>query len=176
MGSWIDYPSSGLATLTHYTLPTDYIASCGCTPASTHYPTAALSQMAFGSSTAYGQSLLFQPNSSHPTLPRPCMWSMLHTNSPESGDCEPPIPSRPKIHHRESHRFMPLYPRRLVRCNRRQAKLVRLFRVTSSRLVSRLLVRAHTLISILLTPLTLSPMTFFHQTNLYTVTRSPDNL
>ncbi|KAF9452711.1 hypothetical protein P691DRAFT_756102 [Macrolepiota fuliginosa MF-IS2] len=51
---WIDYPSDGLATLTHYTLPKDYIASCGCTPSSTHYPTAALSQMAYGSSNSYG--------------------------------------------------------------------------------------------------------------------------
>lgn len=32
----------------------DYIASCGCTGDSTHFPTAALSQMAYGSSTAYG--------------------------------------------------------------------------------------------------------------------------
>ncbi|EEB94054.1 hypothetical protein MPER_07203, partial [Moniliophthora perniciosa FA553] len=39
--------------MTHYVLPTDYIASCGCTAKSTHYPTAALSQMAFGSSAAY---------------------------------------------------------------------------------------------------------------------------
>ncbi|KAA1474032.1 hypothetical protein DENSPDRAFT_780689 [Dentipellis sp. KUC8613] len=51
---WIDYPSSGVATMTHYTLPNNYIASCGCTADSTHYPTAALNQMAFGSSTAYG--------------------------------------------------------------------------------------------------------------------------
>lgn len=40
--------------MTHYTLPENYIASCGCTAASTHYPTAAMSQMAYGSSTAYG--------------------------------------------------------------------------------------------------------------------------
>ena len=32
----------------------DYIAACGCEPNSTHYPTAAMSQMAFGSATAYG--------------------------------------------------------------------------------------------------------------------------
>ncbi|KAJ3724688.1 RlpA-like double-psi beta-barrel-protein domain-containing protein-containing protein [Lentinula raphanica] len=51
---WIEYPDNGFATLTHYSLPLDYIASCGCTAESTHYPTAALSQMAFGSSTAYG--------------------------------------------------------------------------------------------------------------------------
>lgn len=52
--AWINYPPNGLASLTHYDLPRDYVASCGCTPSSTHYPTAALSQMAFGSSTAYG--------------------------------------------------------------------------------------------------------------------------
>lgn len=51
---WIDYPANGFATMTHYTLPRDYVAACGCTPSSTHYPTAALSQMAFGSSAAYG--------------------------------------------------------------------------------------------------------------------------
>jgi len=51
---WIQYPQSGVATLTHYTLPEDYIASCGCSAKSTHYPTAALNQMAFGSSTGYG--------------------------------------------------------------------------------------------------------------------------
>ena len=51
---WINYPDSGHATLTHYTLPSGYIASCGCTGASTDYPTAALSQMAYGSSANYG--------------------------------------------------------------------------------------------------------------------------
>ncbi|KAI0733159.1 RlpA-like double-psi beta-barrel-protein domain-containing protein-containing protein [Fomitopsis betulina] len=51
---WISYPSSGHATMTHYTLPENWIAACGCTANSTHYPTAAMSQMAFGSSTAYG--------------------------------------------------------------------------------------------------------------------------
>ncbi|RDB25131.1 hypothetical protein Hypma_007748 [Hypsizygus marmoreus] len=52
--AWIDYPDDGPATLTHYEIPRDYVASCGCTPSSTHYPTAALSQMAYGSSRAYG--------------------------------------------------------------------------------------------------------------------------
>ncbi|KAI0823743.1 RlpA-like double-psi beta-barrel-protein domain-containing protein-containing protein [Trametes gibbosa] len=51
---WIEYPSDGTATLTHYTLPDGYIASCGCTGASTRYPTVAMSQYAYGSSTAYG--------------------------------------------------------------------------------------------------------------------------
>ncbi|KAH8119109.1 RlpA-like double-psi beta-barrel-protein domain-containing protein-containing protein [Phellopilus nigrolimitatus] len=51
---WIAYPSTGFATLTHYTIPLDFVAACGCVPASTHFPTAALSQMAYGSSTAYG--------------------------------------------------------------------------------------------------------------------------
>lgn len=53
---WIEYPASGFATMTHYTLPLDFIASCGCSATSTHYPTAALNQMAYGSSTAYGPS------------------------------------------------------------------------------------------------------------------------
>ncbi|TFK44366.1 RlpA-like double-psi beta-barrel-protein domain-containing protein-containing protein [Crucibulum laeve] len=52
--AWIDYPSDGLATMTHYGLPKDFVAACGCTPTSTHYPTAALSQMAYGSARAYG--------------------------------------------------------------------------------------------------------------------------
>ena len=51
---WLQYPDSGVATLTHYTLPEDWITACGCTARSTHYPTAALNQMAFGSSTNYG--------------------------------------------------------------------------------------------------------------------------
>lgn len=51
---WIQYPDAGTATMTHYSLPQDYVASCGCTGESTHFPTAALNQMAFGSSTAYG--------------------------------------------------------------------------------------------------------------------------
>ncbi len=53
---WIQYPDAGTATMTHYSLPQDYIASCGCTGQSTHFPTAALNQMAYGSSTAYGPS------------------------------------------------------------------------------------------------------------------------
>jgi len=50
------YPDDGWATMTHYDLPKDYVASCGCTGESTHYPTVALSMLAFGSSTAYGPS------------------------------------------------------------------------------------------------------------------------
>lgn len=52
--AWIDYPANGFATMTHYDLPRDDVAACGCTSTSTHYPTAALSQMAYGSSNAYG--------------------------------------------------------------------------------------------------------------------------
>lgn len=51
---WIDYPPTGFATMTHYDLPLDFVASCGCMPNSTEYPTVAMSQMAFGSSTAFG--------------------------------------------------------------------------------------------------------------------------
>ncbi|KXN91017.1 hypothetical protein AN958_03084 [Leucoagaricus sp. SymC.cos] len=54
VAAWLDYSSDGVATITHYTLPRDYIASCGCTPPSTHYPTAALSQLAYGSNNSYG--------------------------------------------------------------------------------------------------------------------------
>ncbi|KAF9793165.1 RlpA-like double-psi beta-barrel-protein domain-containing protein-containing protein [Thelephora terrestris] len=52
--AWINYPPDGTATMTHYDLPKDYIAACGCTGKSTHYPTAALNQMAYGSSQNYG--------------------------------------------------------------------------------------------------------------------------
>lgn len=29
--AWIQYPADGFATMTHYTMPSDYVASCGCT-------------------------------------------------------------------------------------------------------------------------------------------------
>ncbi|CAL1707309.1 unnamed protein product [Somion occarium] len=45
---------AALYTLCSIPLVQNYIAACGCTAASTHYPTVAMSQMAFGSSTAYG--------------------------------------------------------------------------------------------------------------------------
>ncbi|KAJ7091223.1 RlpA-like double-psi beta-barrel-protein domain-containing protein-containing protein [Mycena epipterygia] len=51
---WIDYPADGTATMTHYTIPDGFIAACGCTGDSTKYPTAAMSQLAYGSSTAFG--------------------------------------------------------------------------------------------------------------------------
>jgi len=51
---WIQYPADGFASMTHYTMPSDYVASCGCTADSSQFPTAAMSQMAFGSSTSYG--------------------------------------------------------------------------------------------------------------------------
>lgn len=54
IAQWIKYPDSGTASMTHYTLPLDFVAACGCTGESTHYPTAALSQMAYGSSDDYG--------------------------------------------------------------------------------------------------------------------------
>jgi hypothetical protein len=40
VAGWLNYTDSGEATLTHYTMALDYIASCGCTAESTHYPTA----------------------------------------------------------------------------------------------------------------------------------------
>ncbi|KAF9263302.1 hypothetical protein L218DRAFT_959320 [Marasmius fiardii PR-910] len=54
--AWINYPANGFASLTHYELPQDWVPACGCTRKSNHYPTAALSQMAYGSSQAYGSS------------------------------------------------------------------------------------------------------------------------
>ena len=51
---WIQYPPHGYATMTHYTLPEGFVAACGCVGNSTLYPTAAMNQMAYGSSTAYG--------------------------------------------------------------------------------------------------------------------------
>lgn len=51
---WIQYSPSGYATMTHYTLPEGFIAACGCAINSTLYPTAAMNQMAYGSSAAYG--------------------------------------------------------------------------------------------------------------------------
>jgi hypothetical protein len=40
--------------MTHYSLPANFVAACGCTSTSTNYPTAAMNQMAYGSSTSYG--------------------------------------------------------------------------------------------------------------------------
>ncbi|KAF9469943.1 RlpA-like double-psi beta-barrel-protein domain-containing protein-containing protein [Collybia nuda] len=71
--AWINYPADGFATITHYEIPRDYIASCGCTPSSTHYPTAALSQMAYGSSRAYGPACgkCFNLTLLHPVVATP---------------------------------------------------------------------------------------------------------
>jgi hypothetical protein len=44
----------GRTTLTHYDLPLDYVASCGCVARSTHYPTAAVNALIFGSTTSFG--------------------------------------------------------------------------------------------------------------------------
>lgn len=55
---WIEYPDSGYATMTHYTMAPGYVAACGCTAASANYPTAAMSQMAYGSSANYGAPLV----------------------------------------------------------------------------------------------------------------------
>jgi len=76
--SWIQYPPDGLATMTHYDLPRDYIAACACNGPSTHYPTAALSQMAFGSSTAYGWS---------PRSANNCNDLTMHKPGPACGRC-----------------------------------------------------------------------------------------
>lgn len=78
---WIEYSDSGYATMTHYTMAPGYIASCGCTGASTGYPTAALSQMAYGSSTNYGApffTLFSCPCIEHPELQDPHVAGVLN--------------------------------------------------------------------------------------------------
>ncbi|PWN31649.1 uncharacterized protein FA14DRAFT_139397, partial [Meira miltonrushii] len=60
--------------MTHYDLPLDYVASCGCVGRSTYYPTVAINALSFGSDIAYGPScgecyrltLLSTPNSPLP--------------------------------------------------------------------------------------------------------------
>ncbi|KZO98859.1 hypothetical protein CALVIDRAFT_534946 [Calocera viscosa TUFC12733] len=48
-------PASGLASMSHYDLPTGYVGSCGCVgDSSGNYPTAALNQLAYGSAYVYG--------------------------------------------------------------------------------------------------------------------------
>jgi hypothetical protein len=64
---WIENTHSGYATMTHYTMAPGYIASCGCTGTSTDYPTAALSQMAYGSSVNYGALVVVLSRSQHRT-------------------------------------------------------------------------------------------------------------
>lgn len=49
-----DIPETGFATLTHYDLPNDYIASCGCVGRVTSHPTAAINALAYGSTTSFG--------------------------------------------------------------------------------------------------------------------------
>ncbi|GAA5911429.1 uncharacterized protein JCM6883_005755 [Sporobolomyces salmoneus] len=52
--STISIPRSGSASLTHTILPLDVITSCGCSKTASYFPTAALSQAAYGSSLASG--------------------------------------------------------------------------------------------------------------------------
>ncbi|GAA5987966.1 hypothetical protein JCM5350_007838 [Sporobolomyces pararoseus] len=52
--STISIPSFGSASLTHTILPLDVITSCGCSKGASYFPTAALSQAAYGSSIASG--------------------------------------------------------------------------------------------------------------------------
>lgn len=54
-GFWTP-PTKGIATLTHYDLPADYIASCGCVGRSTRYPTAAINALAYGGTTSFAPS------------------------------------------------------------------------------------------------------------------------
>lgn len=52
----VDFAPRGYASLTHYDLPLNYVASCGCVGRSTWYPTAALNRYAYGSNTSFGPS------------------------------------------------------------------------------------------------------------------------
>lgn len=52
----VDFTPQGYASLTHYDLPLNYVASCGCVGRSTFYPTAALNRYAYGSNTSFGPS------------------------------------------------------------------------------------------------------------------------
>ncbi|GAA5885527.1 hypothetical protein JCM6882_007454 [Rhodosporidiobolus microsporus] len=52
--STVPIPSSGRASLTRYDFPLGAYGACGCARNSTYYPTAALSQAAYGSSMAFG--------------------------------------------------------------------------------------------------------------------------
>lgn len=91
--AWISYPTDGYATMTHYDLPRDYIAACGCTGGSTHYPTAAMSQMAYGSSNAYGlpsQAFTGFLGLSDVDL-RSCLWKMLQFDACEHLSLRPSI-------------------------------------------------------------------------------------
>lgn len=55
LGVW-QPPLQGIATLTHYDLPANYVASCGCVGRSTRYPTAALNALAYGGTTSFAPS------------------------------------------------------------------------------------------------------------------------
>lgn len=46
MSAWI-IPPSGSASLTHYDLPLNFLASCGCSYGASYHPTAALSSLAY---------------------------------------------------------------------------------------------------------------------------------
>lgn len=48
--------ATGYASLTHYDLPRNYVASCGCVGTATHYPTAAVNRLVYGSNTSFGPS------------------------------------------------------------------------------------------------------------------------
>ncbi|BGP47897.1 hypothetical protein JCM10450v2_003762 [Rhodotorula kratochvilovae] len=47
-------PERGTASLTHYDVPLGVVTSCGCSTNATYFPTAALSQAAYGSALASG--------------------------------------------------------------------------------------------------------------------------
>ncbi|PWN51416.1 hypothetical protein IE53DRAFT_386212 [Violaceomyces palustris] len=49
-------PERGWATLTHYDLPDQYVASCGCVGDVTNHPVTAINRLAYGSNTSFGPS------------------------------------------------------------------------------------------------------------------------
>ncbi|KZT38852.1 hypothetical protein SISSUDRAFT_712798 [Sistotremastrum suecicum HHB10207 ss-3] len=77
VAAYYQVPPTGYASMTHYDLPLNDIAACGCTGASTHFPTAAIAQIAYGSTDQYGPScgvcfnltLLNAPLSNPPFFP-----------------------------------------------------------------------------------------------------------
>jgi hypothetical protein len=65
------FPAQGRASLTHYDMPYDYVASCGCVGLSTKYPTAALNALAYASSESYGPQCYRLTLESTPYSPPP---------------------------------------------------------------------------------------------------------
>ena len=129
IAQWIDYPDHGPASLTHYNLPTDFIAACGCTAESTHYPTAALSQMAYGSSADYGAhiSLLLYLVIDIHFSSRARLWKVLQSDPASSSDCNTSVLSTGgEKHCCQGHRPLPAFEERLLFWHNYKTKFVSL--------------------------------------------------